>query len=129
MRKQWCHAMRRDEGKYFQIVDSKKVCLRHFKEEDFKKTLSGKICLKPNAVPSVFLWRTSPRKRKPPPQRNTITTSQTSDKSIRTTFSERADDRVPEGSNEEFTTPFTIEDEDENSAKTREVATQTDLFA
>ena len=29
---------------------------------------------------------------------------------------------------EEFTTPFTIEDENKNSAKTREVATQTDLF-
>lgn len=29
---------------------------------------------------------------------------------------------------EEFTTPFTIEDENKNSAKTREVATQTDLL-
>lgn len=29
---------------------------------------------------------------------------------------------------EEFKTPFTIEDENKNSAKTREVATQTDLL-
>ena len=66
LRKQWIHAIRRDEGKYFQIQSTTKVCSRHFKGDDFKRMLAGKTCLKPGVVPSVFDWRTSPRKRKPP---------------------------------------------------------------
>ena len=61
----WIQAIRRDEGKDSEISDSTKVCSRHFRNEDLKKTLAGKICLKPGAIPSIFSWiRTSPRKRK-----------------------------------------------------------------
>lgn len=62
LRKQWTHAIRRDEGKQFQISGSTKVCSRHFKTEDFQRLLGGsKINLKPVVVPTVFSWRTSPR--------------------------------------------------------------------
>ena len=72
LKKKWIHAIRRDEGKDFKISESTKVCSRHFRKEDLKKTLAGKICLKSGAVPSVFSWiRTSPRKRKPPTERYT----------------------------------------------------------
>ena len=71
VKKKWIQAIRRDEGKDFKISDSTKVCSRHFRNEDLKKTLAGKICLKPGAIPSIFSWiRTSPRKRKPPTERN-----------------------------------------------------------
>ena len=74
-RKQWTHAVRRDEGKKFQISGSTKVCSRHFKTEDFQRSLGGsKINLKPGVVPTVFSWRTSPRKRKPPPFRHLVAT-------------------------------------------------------
>jgi hypothetical protein len=63
--KKWIHAIRRDEGKDFKINAG-----RHFRENDLKKTLAGKIVLNPGVVPSVFPWiRTSPRKRKPPTER------------------------------------------------------------
>jgi len=66
-RKQWIHAIWRDEGKDFQISSTTKVCLRHFKPDDLKKSLDGVISLRQGAVPSVFTWkRSSPRKRLPP---------------------------------------------------------------
>jgi len=44
-----------------------RVCLRHFKPEDMKKSLNGRISPKPGAVPSIFAWKqSSPRKRPPP---------------------------------------------------------------
>ena len=65
LRKKWIHAIRRDEGKDFQIKPTTKVCSRHFRENDIKKTLAGKFQLRPGAVPSLFSWtRTSPRERK-----------------------------------------------------------------
>ena len=33
-REQWLHAIRRDTGKHFSIIDSTKVCPLHFKEEE-----------------------------------------------------------------------------------------------
>lgn len=67
LRKKWLHAIRRDVGKEFSLIDTTKVCSRHFKQEDLKKTLAGLVRLKPGAIPSVFSWvRTSPRKRKDP---------------------------------------------------------------
>ena len=67
LRRQWLHAIRRDEGKYFTVNEWTKVCSRHFRESDFRKTLTGIILLKRGSVPSIFSWnRTSPRKRKPP---------------------------------------------------------------
>ena len=67
LRKLWIHAIRRDEGKSFQISSTTKVCSRHFKSDDLKKSLNGVISLRKGAVPSVFAWkRSSPRKRPPP---------------------------------------------------------------
>ena len=37
LRKKWIHAIRRDEGKDFQIKPTTKVCSRHFRENDIKK--------------------------------------------------------------------------------------------
>ena len=42
MKKKWLHAIRREEGKYFKVTKSTRVCSRHFREGDIKKTLSGK---------------------------------------------------------------------------------------
>ena len=70
LRKKWIHAIRREEGKNFTIKPSTKVCSRHFREYELKKSLAGKMSLRPNAVPSLFSWtRTSPRKRKAPTPR------------------------------------------------------------
>ena len=67
LRKKWIHAIRREEGKHFTITQSTKVCSRHFRDYDLKKSLAGRISLQPNAVPSLFSWtRTSPRKHKAP---------------------------------------------------------------
>ena len=66
-RKKWIHAIRRDEGVYFQIQEWTKVCSRHFREYEFIKALSGRRDLRSNAVPSLFPWtRTSPRKLSSP---------------------------------------------------------------
>ena len=70
LQKKWIHAIRREEGKHFEIRMSTKVCSRHFRKNDLKKSLAGKIYLRPGAVPSLFSWtRTSPRKRKAPTPR------------------------------------------------------------
>ena len=67
MRKKWIHAIRRDEGKDFEIKPATKVCSRHFREYDIKKTLAGKFQLRHGAVALLFAWtRTSPQKRKAP---------------------------------------------------------------
>lgn len=68
-RKQWIHAIRREEGKEFFITAKTKVCSLHFKPKDLRKTLTG--CLHPleNALPSVFYWSVSPEKRKLPMER------------------------------------------------------------
>ena len=71
MKKKRLHAITRDEGKYFNVTKSTRVCSRHFREGDIHKSLSGKNELKNGVVPSVFPWiRTSPRKRKEPMERH-----------------------------------------------------------
>jgi len=69
LREKWLHEIRRDTGKHFSITDSTKVFSLHFKEEHLKKSLGiGRLTYVDGAVPSVFAWkRSSPRKR--PPQR------------------------------------------------------------
>ena len=63
--------MRRDEGKYFKVTEATKVCSRHFRPREIKKTLAGKNEQRAGVVPSVFEWiRTSPRKRKDPIAQN-----------------------------------------------------------
>ena len=71
LRAQWPHAIRRDTGKHFTITDSTKVCSLHFKNEHLKKSLGiGRLSYVDGAVPSVFEWkRSSPRKRPPPTPR------------------------------------------------------------
>ena len=70
LKKLWIHAIRRDEGKNFQISNTTKVCSRHFKSDDLKKSFNGVVSLRKGAVPSVFAWkRSSPRKRPPPAPR------------------------------------------------------------
>ena len=65
-RKQWIHAIRREEGKHFKIFPSAtKVCSLHFRPEDLWKSLSGRIYVADGAIPSKFAWSIpSPRKRK-----------------------------------------------------------------
>ena len=67
LKKLWIYAIWRDEGKHFQVSNNTKVCSRHFKSDNLKKSLNGVVSLKNGAVPSVFAWkRRSPRKRLPP---------------------------------------------------------------
>ena len=93
-RKQWLHAIRREEGKHFRITKGTKVCSRHFRPEyDFVKTLARRTELRGNAVPSKFAWtRTSPRKRKVPAVRESI------DKTSRNPFEETGTNDEPENS-------------------------------
>ena len=71
LKRKWLHAIRRDEGKYFKVTEATKVCSRHFRPGDIKKTLAGKNELRAGVVPSLFAWiRASPRKRKDPIARN-----------------------------------------------------------
>ena len=73
--KQWIHAIRRDVGPYFSVNEGTRVCSRHFKAEDLRKSLNGRVSPRPGAVPSIFAWkRSSPRKRAPPTPRFTATT-------------------------------------------------------
>ena len=66
-RKQWLHAIRRDEGKDFRVTEKSKVCSRHFRSSDLKKSLNGRVYVKDNVVPSRFKWcPESPQKRKAP---------------------------------------------------------------
>jgi hypothetical protein len=66
-RKQWIHAIRRDEGNCFKIHDKTKVCSLHFKPDDLKKSLNGRIFVKEGKIPSKFEWKLeSPKKRKAP---------------------------------------------------------------
>ena len=70
-KKRWLHAIRREEGKYFRVTKHTKVCSRHFRTGNLRKTLGGKYEVKDGVVPLVFPWiRTSPRKRKEPTARN-----------------------------------------------------------
>ena len=50
LKKKWIHAIRRDGGKNFKISESTKVCSRHFRKEDLKKTPAGEISLKSGDV-------------------------------------------------------------------------------
>ena len=108
-RKQWLHAIRREEGKHFRITKGTKVCSRHFRPEyDFVKTLAGRTELRGNAVPSKFAWtRTSPRKRKAPAVRKSI------DKTSRNPFEETGTNDEPENSEN-------CADEGENRIEERE---------
>ena len=42
MKRKWLHSIRRDEGKYFKVTEATKVCSRHYRPGEIKKTLAGK---------------------------------------------------------------------------------------
>lgn len=73
IRKQWIHAIRRDEGKDFVITERTKVCSLHFRPEDLRKTLNERIYVRDGGVPSKFDWSgPSPKKRKAPTERKPL---------------------------------------------------------
>ena len=76
-RKQWIHAIRREEGKNFKIsLNATKVCSLHFRPDDLRKSLSGRIYVADDAIPSKFAWSIpSPRKRKAPTLRQPLVQS------------------------------------------------------
>ena len=71
MKKRWIYAIRRDVGRFFRIPGASKLCSLHFKLSDISRGLIGRrMSLKTSAVPSIFAWKqTSPRKRPPPTER------------------------------------------------------------
>ena len=85
-KKQWIHAIRREEGKEFKIVDGTKVCSLHFRREDIRKSFNGRAYVVAGGVPSRFAWsvpsprkRKAPKKRHPlPPKKKLLTTTSTS---------------------------------------------------
>ncbi|XP_073249621.1 uncharacterized protein [Porites lutea] len=48
--KQWIHAIRRDVGPYFSVNEGTRVCSRHFKTEDLRKSLNGRVSPEPGAI-------------------------------------------------------------------------------
>ena len=50
MKKKWLHAIRRDEGKHFKVTEYSKICSRHFREGDIKKSFAGKNELRDGVV-------------------------------------------------------------------------------
>lgn len=72
-RKQWIHAIRRDEGKQWQITPDTKVCSLHFRREDLRTSLNGRQYIAERGVPSRFAWSVpSPTKRKAPTVRVSV---------------------------------------------------------
>ena len=73
LRKQWIHAIRREEGKDFVITERTKVCSLHFRSEDLRKSINGQVYIKEGAIPSKFDWSgPSPKKRKAPTERQPL---------------------------------------------------------
>ena len=70
--------VRRDTGKHFTVTNSTKVCSLHFKNEHLRTSLGvGRLSYVDGVVPSVFAWkRSSPRKRPPARPRDTSSSSQ-----------------------------------------------------
>ena len=72
-RKQWIHAIRRDESKQWQITPDTKVCSLHFRREDLRTSLNGRQYIAEGGVPSQFAWSVpSPTKRKAPTERVSV---------------------------------------------------------
>ena len=68
MREQWLHAIQRDTSKHFSVKDATKVCSLHFKKEEVKSLGIGQFTYIDGAIPSVFAWKRSSPRKKPPPQ-------------------------------------------------------------
>ena len=92
-RNQWLHAIRREQGKYFRLTKKTKVCSRHFRPRDLRKSFNGRVYVKENVLPSKFKWcPESPRKRKAPaarlPSQATAKTKKPSTSAVACCFSD-----------------------------------------
>jgi len=57
----------------FVITERTKVCSLHFKSEDLRKSINGRIYVKEGGIPSKFDWSgPSPKKRKAPTERQPL---------------------------------------------------------
>ena len=77
LRRAWLQAIRRDVGPNFQITSNTRVCSSHFLSDDYRKSPISSIDLGqsrrnllPEAVPSLFSWRTKKTLRPPPLDRS-----------------------------------------------------------
>ncbi|KAJ7375864.1 hypothetical protein OS493_038394, partial [Desmophyllum pertusum] len=72
-RKQWIHAIRRDEGKEFTITEGTKVCSLHFRREDLRKSFKWtSLCGARLCSNKICLVCSFPEKRKGPPERHPL---------------------------------------------------------
>ncbi|CAN7976291.1 unnamed protein product, partial [Ixodes persulcatus] len=70
MHKKWIVVIRRDEGAYFKVTKSTKVCSKHFRPCDFiPGVASGNSLLRDTAFPTVFNFGNQLKCRKAPRQR------------------------------------------------------------
>lgn len=78
LKKKWIVAVRRDQGKKFQITKHTKVCSKHFADSDFfSNYASGRRRLKEHAVQSVFNFPSQrPKVQRPPPKQRCATNVQ-----------------------------------------------------
>ncbi|XP_031567089.1 uncharacterized protein LOC116302036 [Actinia tenebrosa] len=88
MRRRWIHAIRRDENKDFKIIDTTKVCSRHFEATEMKISLTGIV---PDVVPSKLAFSVPSTKRKAPTLRSAPTNT-------KVTKYEQSDNEVDESS-------------------------------
>ena len=97
-RKQWIHAIRREEGKQWLITRDMKVCSLHFRREDIRTSINGRKYVAEGGVPSRFAWSVpSPRKRKAPTERVSLNTSVPAKKRLSTCTSEASAETVDLG--------------------------------
>ena len=67
---EWLVKIRRDVSPAFQITERTKICSLHFKITDFLVTLTGRLYLKDDAIPSIFSWSAASPKWKSPRKRS-----------------------------------------------------------
>ena len=97
-RKQWIHAIRREEGKQWLITRDMKVCSLHFRREDIRTSINGRKYVAEGGVPSRFAWSVpSPRKRKAPTERVSLNISVPAKKRLSTSTSEASAETVDLG--------------------------------
>ena len=80
LRRQWLANIKRDVGKWFSLNEHTKICSLHFPSDCFHegehRRLEGKLSsqtrrkLKKDAVPTIFSFRSLPKKRKEPAKRH-----------------------------------------------------------
>ena len=97
-KKQWIHAIRREEGKQWLITRDMKVCSLHFRREDIRTSINGRKYVTEGGGPSRFAWSVpSPRKRKAPTERVSLNISVPAKKRLSTSTSEASAETVDLG--------------------------------